>query len=124
VKTENWILPQSDAGIHFPASQITRESSPFPKKRQSHRKRHLAWEQAELASGGFYAHNLDEIAHRYPTLTPMELRVCALVKSMLPSWKIAEILCIKEESVERYRCRIRRKLGIHGGWLQEFLTST
>jgi hypothetical protein len=123
MKTENWILPQTDEGMHLPIPQIAGVSSPFPKKRQIHRKRHLAWEQAELASGGFYSHNLDEIAHRFPSLTPMELRVSALVKSMLPSWKIAEILCIKEESVERYRCRIRRKLGIHGGWLQEFFSA-
>jgi DNA-binding CsgD family transcriptional regulator len=126
VKIEHRDQPSGEGAISTLVSSIAITGSIHPSsvtKHRTRRKRHLAWEQAELASGGFYAHNLDEIAHRYPTLTPMELRVCALVKSMLPSWKIAEILCIKEESVERYRCRIRRKLGIHGGWLQEFLTA-
>jgi DNA-binding CsgD family transcriptional regulator len=123
MKIENWDQPAVQEGVRTPPSFHPHDSSFIPKVRHPHRKRHLAWEQAELASGGFYAHNLDEIAHRYPTLTPMELRVSALVKAMLPSWKIAEMLCIKEESVERYRCRIRRKLGIHGGWLQEYLAA-
>ncbi|MDP4200001.1 MAG: LuxR C-terminal-related transcriptional regulator [Bacteroidota bacterium] len=92
-------------------------------KRRSRAKRHIAWEQAELASGGFYAQNLHEVAERYPMLTPMERRVAALVMAMLPSWRIAEILCIREASVERYRCRIRRKLDLHGGWLQEYLAT-
>jgi DNA-binding CsgD family transcriptional regulator len=81
------------------------------KNRRGRRKRHLAWEQAELASGGIYSHNLDTIARRYPALTPMELRVCALVKAMLPSWKIGEMLGITEKSVENYRVKIRRKIG-------------
>ncbi len=123
MKIKNWTQPGSQEGVHSPSSFRAHDSSFLPKARPLHRKRHLAWEQTELANGGFYAHNLDEIAHRYPTLTPMELRVSALVKAMLPSWKIAEMLCIKEESVERYRCRIRRKLGIHGGWLQEYLAT-
>jgi DNA-binding CsgD family transcriptional regulator len=93
------------------------------RKRHSRAKRHIAWEQAELASGGYYAHNLREVSVRYPALTPMERRVAALVMAMLPSWRIAEILCIREESVERYRCRIRRKMDLHGGWLQEHLAT-
>jgi hypothetical protein len=53
----------------------------------------------------------------------MEARVCALVKAMLPSWRIAELLGIQEESVERCRCRARRKLGLTDERLQAFLTA-
>ena len=80
-------------------------------KLRNRKKRHLAWEQAELASGGLYARNLDEVARRFPQLTPMELRVCALVKALLPSWRIGEILSISEKAVENYRVKIRRKTG-------------
>jgi DNA-binding NarL/FixJ family response regulator len=90
-------------------------------KNRSRAKRFVAWEQAELVSGGYYSKNLRDISTLFPSLTPMERRVAALVKAMLPSWKIAELLFLKEETVERYRCRIRRKLGLHGGWLQEYL---
>jgi DNA-binding CsgD family transcriptional regulator len=127
MKTEHWTQPLADDGarsiLNHPINFGDTLHHPSIIRHRVRRKRHLAWEQAELASGGLYARNFKEIAHRYPTLTPMEMRVSALVKSMLPSWKIAEMLCIKEESVERYRCRIRRKLGIHGGWLQQYLTT-
>jgi DNA-binding CsgD family transcriptional regulator len=73
------------------------------------RKKHLAWEQADLASGGYYSRNLEAIARTYPALTLMELRVSALVKAMLPSWRIAELFCITEKAVENYRVKIRRK---------------
>src|SRR3989442_460296 len=78
-------------------------------KLRTRRKRHLAWEQAELASGGLYPRYLDEIAHRYPELSLMERRVAALVRAMLPSWKIAEMLVIAEKTVENHRIKIRRK---------------
>ena len=89
--------------------------------KRKRRKRHLAWEQAEFASGGTYTRSLAELAQRHPTLTPMELRVAALVKAMLPSWKIAEMLGICEETVENHRVNIRHKLGVKGGSLTEYL---
>jgi DNA-binding CsgD family transcriptional regulator len=98
----------------MPLSFISR-GTPMPKIRRGRRKRHLAWEQAELASGGFYARNLDVIGRRYPALTPMELRVCALVKAMLPSWKIAELLGVCEETVENHRVNARRKMKLRNG---------
>ena len=77
--------------------------------RRHHRKSHTAWDAAVRASGGVYSSNLDAIARRFPQLTPMELRVSAMVKAMLPSWKIAQALCITEKAVENYRVKIRRK---------------
>ncbi|MFI5202634.1 MAG: LuxR C-terminal-related transcriptional regulator [Candidatus Kapaibacterium sp.] len=85
------------------------------------RKRHLAWEQAELASGGVYSRNLEAIERCYPALTPMELRVCALVKAMLPSWKIAELLGVCEETVENHRVNARRKMRLSGESLAKHL---
>ncbi len=126
MKIEHIDQPSGEGAISTLVSSIAITSSIHPssslKKHRSRRKRHLAWEQAELASGGFYAHNLDEIAHRYPTLTPMELRVCALVKSMLPSWKIAELLGICEDTVENHRENARRKMCVHGETLLHHLS--
>jgi DNA-binding CsgD family transcriptional regulator len=90
-------------------------------KRRSRAKRHIAWEQAELASGGLYARYLNDIAHHYPQLTAMELRVAALVKALLPSWKIGEMLGIQEKVVENYRVKIRRKTGCPDKRLEIFL---
>jgi DNA-binding CsgD family transcriptional regulator len=88
-------------------ARITKE-----KKRPSRAKPHVLWEQAQIASGGFYSRNLEEIAHRYPTLTPQELRVCALVRAMLPNWKIGEMLGISEKTVENHRHSARLKMGV------------
>jgi DNA-binding CsgD family transcriptional regulator len=92
-------------------------------KRRSRKKRHLAWEQAELISNGLYARYLSEISVHYPTLTPMELRVCALVKAMLPSWEIGQLLGISEKAVENYRVKARKKIGISGGRLASHLAT-
>src|SRR5437879_6147149 len=107
-------MNNQDVLIESETSSFTSHLSSFPKRGEGfhrRRKRHLAWEQAELASGGFYARNLTEIALRYPQLTQSELRVAALVKALLPSWKIADILVISEKAVENYRVKIRRKTG-------------
>jgi DNA-binding NarL/FixJ family response regulator len=89
--------------------------------RRSRAKHHIAWEQAEFQSNGLYARYFETLARKFPMLTQMELRVAALVKASLPSWRIGEILILREETVEQYRSHIRRKLGIHEGWLQTFL---
>jgi DNA-binding CsgD family transcriptional regulator len=92
-------------------------------KRRYYPKRHLAWEQAELMSHGMYGDYLQRIAARYPTLTPMELRVAALVKAQMPSWRIAELLSIREETVDNHRCNIRRKIGLTSGSLMAHFTA-
>jgi DNA-binding CsgD family transcriptional regulator len=89
--------------------------------RRTRKKRHIAWEQAELASGGLYARYLNEIAHHYPQLTQSERRVAALVKALLPNWRIGEILGITEKAVENYRVKIRRKIGCCDSRLDAFL---
>lgn len=94
-----------------PKGRITMRSTPPATIKRRRKKRHLAWEQAELSSGGVYGRNLEAIAREFPQLTPMEARVSALVRAMLPSWKIGELLGITEKSVENYRVKIRRKTG-------------
>jgi DNA-binding CsgD family transcriptional regulator len=83
------------------------------KVRHDHQKPFLAWEQADKSSKGLYGQYLSEIVEHYPTLTSMEARVAALVKSLLPSWRIAELLGISERTVENHRTSIRRKTGCH-----------
>jgi len=82
---------------------------------RNRRKRHLAWEEAELSLDGFYARNLESVRSRYPQLSPMELRVCALAKAMLPSWRIGEILGISSKTVDNHFRSTRIKLGLPPG---------
>ena len=81
-------------------------------QRKSRAKRNLAWEQIEVQSHGFYANNLHDLASRFPILTPMELRICVLIKGMLANREIAECLNICVETVENHRVNIRHKLGL------------
>lgn len=74
----------------------------------------IAWEQAEFEMNSLYAKHLHEIVNRYPALTLMEMRVCALVKAMLPSWRIAEILGVSEHTIENHRSNARRKMCLNG----------
>ncbi|HVK38357.1 MAG TPA: LuxR family transcriptional regulator [Candidatus Kapabacteria bacterium] len=53
-----------------------------------------------------------ELARRCPQLTPMELRLCALLKLGMSTKEMAELLATSADNVEVYRYRIRRKLGL------------
>lgn len=65
----------------------------------------------EEVHGGFLA----ELSRRFPVLTPAELRVCALLKTQLPSKEIASLLSVSARAVEKHRWNIRRKLGLPAG---------
>jgi DNA-binding NarL/FixJ family response regulator len=82
---------------------------------RSRRKRHLAWEEADSQSNGLYGHYLREIAQRFPTLTLMELKTCALIKGLKGSWEISDILGVSEHTIENHRVNIRRKIGLQEG---------
>ncbi len=77
--------------------------------------------------GKFNAAN-PEFIHRlsggFPALTPTELNVCALLKINLSSKDIANLLNIAPRSVDIYRSRIRKKLGLEAETnLTSFLSS-
>ena len=88
--------------------------SPDPQQHgtPTRRKTHSAWEQAVRDSGGMFDRDLRDLSRHYPTLSMMELRVATLVKAGLPSWRIAETLCLCEQTIENHRIHIRSKLEI------------
>jgi DNA-binding CsgD family transcriptional regulator len=89
--------------------------------RRSRAKDHLLWLDIEQSSEA-YSRNFIEIARHYPTLSRQELRISALVKAELPSWKIGEMLYISEHAVEKHRSGIRQKMQLpHEINLQTFL---
>ena len=84
----------------------------FPAKHKAQRKRHLLWEHSVLATNGRLAQCVEALALKYPRLTPMELRVCAMAKDTMPSWRIGQLLGISEKTVENHRLSARRKMKI------------
>ncbi len=52
------------------------------------------------------------ISARFPQLTPLELKLCTLLKLNLTTKDISRLLCVSIRSVEQYRYRLRRKFGL------------
>ncbi len=50
------------------------------------------------------------LAERYPSLTPMELKICALTKMDLSTKEIAKMLFVSVRNVQNHRYRLRKKL--------------
>jgi DNA-binding NarL/FixJ family response regulator len=92
---------------------MTVQKSGVPRRTRA--KRSLAWEEHEIQTNGVYATRLKYIALKYPTLTPSQLRVAALVSGMKRSHEIAAILRTTEHAVEKIRSRIRQKLDLPEG---------
>ncbi|SDL92539.1 DNA-binding transcriptional regulator, CsgD family [Catalinimonas alkaloidigena] len=65
-----------------------------------------------------------ELQHRFPELTPAEVRLAALMRLNLDSKDIATLLNISPESLRTFRYRLRKKLNLSGevslsGFLQQ-----
>lgn len=52
------------------------------------------------------------LSERFPSLSPTEIRICALLKINLASKDIANLLCVTGRCVETHRYNIRKKLGL------------
>jgi DNA-binding CsgD family transcriptional regulator len=62
------------------------------------------------------------ISKKFPDLTPMELKLCALLRLNLNSRDISKLLSLSKRTIENHRHRIRQKLGIEGrGDIAKFL---
>lgn len=53
---------------------------------------------------------LSDLQHRFPALTPSELRICVLIKKGLRSKEIASALHLSKHTVDTHRKVIRRKV--------------
>lgn len=74
-----------------------------------------SWERFEEQFNLIHVDFLRTIARLYPSLSPVELRICTLLKINLSSKEIASMLCIEAKTVEVYRYRIRQKMKLEQG---------
>ncbi|RMH69242.1 MAG: hypothetical protein D6675_13365 [Gemmatimonadetes bacterium] len=70
------------------------------------------WDALEQQFQMVHRDFIERLSHHYPNLTPMELKVCALLKLNLTTADIATILCRSNRSVEDHRQSLRRKFGL------------
>ncbi len=57
---------------------------------------------------------ITRLSTRFPTLSPTELKVCALLHIDLSNKEIADLLCISLRTIESHRYKIRKKLDLPG----------
>lgn len=55
---------------------------------------------------------LKRLAERFPSLTPMELKICALTRVDLATKDIARLLNLSVRNIQNHRYRLRKKLGL------------
>lgn len=66
----------------------------------------------------------DKLSRKFPALSPIELKICSLLKINLSTKEIAKLLFISHRTVENHRHRIILKLRLpHGRSLSEFINS-
>ncbi len=63
----------------------------------------------------FHQDFLSKLSAEFKNLTPTEIKICSLLKLNLNTKEIADFLCVSFKSVEVYRARIRKKLGLKEG---------
>lgn len=68
------------------------------------------WKVFEQKFKNLHGNFMRDLSSAYPTLTPTEIKVCAMIKINMASKEIANIICVETKSVEVYRFRIRKKL--------------
>ena len=70
------------------------------------------WDEFERWFADVHTGFFTNIRSAYPELSQRELKVCALLRLNLLTKDIANLLNIQPKSVDIYRHRIRRKLGL------------
>jgi DNA-binding NarL/FixJ family response regulator len=70
----------------------------------------IDWEKFDAQFKAAHPEFAKRLLERFPELTPMETRVCTLLRLNLKSQEIAKMFCLEERSVETHRFNIRRKL--------------
>jgi DNA-binding CsgD family transcriptional regulator len=72
----------------------------------------IDWEKLEADFRAVHPEFLNRLTERFPDLTPMEVKICMLLRLQMTSPDIATMLCLSERNIENHRYRIRQKLGL------------
>lgn len=70
------------------------------------------WKMFEFRFSVINHNFISRLSDKYRSLTPTELKICALLKMQLNNKEIADMLCVSLHNVEMHRYRIRKKLNL------------
>jgi tetratricopeptide (TPR) repeat protein len=102
-----------DAAKGLPSEQATFLKN-IVKRIESHRRTGEDWKNFSEQLKDVQESFLTKLAQHAPNLAPTETKVASLLKLGLSSKEISEILTVSLGTVEQYRHRIRKKLGMTG----------
>jgi DNA-binding CsgD family transcriptional regulator/tetratricopeptide (TPR) repeat protein len=84
----------------------------------------VSWQEFDTQFGEVHPEFLDTLTKRFPKLTPMERKICALLRLNLNSPDIAKLLFLSERNIQNHRYRLRKKLSLSSDAnIYEFLTA-
>ena len=81
------------------------------------------WEEYDKHFLSAHPDFIKNLLDKFPTLSPAETKICALLRVGLTSKEIAHMLTVSERSVENHRYRIRKKIGIGDTNIIQFLNA-
>jgi len=82
------------------------------------------WRLFELQFEQVHQDFLKRITERFTSLTPMELKICALTRAELATKDIARLMNLSVRNIQNHRYRLRKKLGLNTEeHLETFLAS-
>ncbi len=70
------------------------------------------WERFRRHFDTIHPEFVGRLSGQFPTLTPTEIKICALLRLQLSSKDIAALLCVSRLTVDTHRQSLRRKLGL------------
>lgn len=75
----------------------------------------IDWTKLDVEFRQTYPEFQPRLISRYPELTEMEMKICALLRLKLTSADIGKLLCISQGSVKRHCLWIGKKMGLTRG---------
>lgn len=70
------------------------------------------WQAFQTQFNGMQQDFVNAVTRSFPSLSPTELKVCALLRMNLRTKEIADIMHISSKAVENHRLRLRKKMGL------------
>lgn len=70
------------------------------------------WERFDMQFKAAHPEFTKKLLDRHPTLTPMQVRICCLLRMNLRSEEIAQLLCVTDRAVEFHRLNVRKKMNL------------
>jgi tetratricopeptide (TPR) repeat protein len=95
-----------------PAIKSRRKAKKITQQIDTHIKSDRDWETFEHQFDQVHGEFLKRLVASFPSLTPTEMKIAALVKLNLPTKAMSNLLCLSTRTVENHRMSIRRKVGL------------